>query len=74
MVETMQDAPSVGLAAPQVIPGDKTAGVPLAARIGGGVYTAYTPDGAKDLRYVGNTPSETFDGPPLAVLNLVGVS
>jgi len=38
----------------------------------GGFYT--TPDGAKDLRYVGNTPSETFDGPPLAVLNLVGVS
>ena len=38
----------------------------------GGFYT--TPQGAKDLRFVGNVPSEKFDGPPLAVLTLVGVS
>jgi hypothetical protein len=38
----------------------------------GGFYT--TPQGAKDLRFVGNTPSEKFDGPPQAVLNIVGVS
>jgi hypothetical protein len=38
----------------------------------GGFYT--TPEGAKDLRFVGNTPSQNFDGPPLAVLKIVGVS
>jgi hypothetical protein len=38
----------------------------------GGFYT--TPEGAKDLRFVGNTPSPTFDGPPIAVLQIVGVA
>ncbi|MBV8503521.1 MAG: gluconate 2-dehydrogenase subunit 3 family protein [Paucibacter sp.] len=38
----------------------------------GGFYT--TPEGMKDLGYVGNTPSQTFDGPPAAVLKIVGVS
>ena len=38
----------------------------------GGFYT--TPEGMKDVGFVGNTPSVTFDGPPLAVLKLVGVS
>ncbi len=38
----------------------------------GGFYT--TPEGMKDLGFVGNTPSQTFDGPPLAVLKIVGVS
>ena len=38
----------------------------------GGFYT--TPQGTQDLRFVGNVPSEKFDGPPLAVLTIVGVS
>lgn len=38
----------------------------------GGFYT--TPEGMKDLGFVGNVPSQTFDGPPLAVLKLVGVT
>ncbi|HEV8689594.1 MAG TPA: gluconate 2-dehydrogenase subunit 3 family protein [Ideonella sp.] len=38
----------------------------------GGFYT--TPQGTKDLGFVGNTPSEHFDGPPQAVINIVGVS
>ena len=38
----------------------------------GGFYT--TPAGAKDLRFVGNTPSAKFDGPPPEVLKPVGVS
>jgi len=37
----------------------------------GGFYT--TPEGARDLRFVGNKPSETFDGPPAEVLKIVGV-
>jgi len=38
----------------------------------GGFYT--TPQGAKDLRFVGNQPSSSFDGPPPEALNIVGVS
>jgi hypothetical protein len=38
----------------------------------GGFYT--TPEGSKDLGFVGNVPSVTFDGPPLKVLQIVGVS
>jgi len=38
----------------------------------GGFYT--TPEGMKDVGYVGNVPSQTFDGPPAAVIKLVGVS
>jgi len=38
----------------------------------GGFYT--TPEGSKDLGFVGNTPSVTFDGPPQKVLQIVGVS
>ena len=38
----------------------------------GGFYT--TPEGMKDVGFVGNTPSQTFDGPPAAVLKIVGVS
>lgn len=37
----------------------------------GGFYT--TPQGTKDLGFVGNRPSATFDGPPEAVLKIVGV-
>lgn len=37
----------------------------------GGFYT--TPQGAKDLRFVGNVASATFDGPPPEVLKIVGV-
>jgi len=37
----------------------------------GGFYT--TPQGAKDLRFVGNVASATFDGPPAEVLKIVGV-
>ena len=37
----------------------------------GGFYTS--PQGAKDLRYVGNVASATFDGPPPEVLRIVGV-
>lgn len=38
----------------------------------GGFYT--TPEGSKDLGFVGNVPSQTFDGPPLKVLQIVGVA
>jgi hypothetical protein len=38
----------------------------------GGFYT--TPDGRKDLQYVGNTPLKSFDGPPLEVLKKVGLA
>lgn len=38
----------------------------------GGFYT--TPEGSKDLGFAGNTPSVTFDGPPLKVLQIVGVT
>ena len=38
----------------------------------GGFYT--TPEGSKDLGFVGNTPSVAFDGPPMKVLQIVGVS
>jgi len=38
----------------------------------GGFYT--TPEGTKDLRFAGNVASENFDGPPAAVLKIVGVS
>ena len=37
-----------------------------------GFYT--TPEGMKDVGFVGNTPSVTFDGPPLKVLQIVGVA
>jgi len=37
----------------------------------GGFYT--TPQGTKDLRFVGNTPSASFDGPPAEVIRIVGV-
>jgi hypothetical protein len=38
----------------------------------GGFYT--TPEGTKDLNFVGNTPLTTFDGPPLDVLRRVGLA
>jgi len=38
----------------------------------GGFYT--TPRGRTDLRYVGNTPLPRFDGPPLEVLQKVGLA
>lgn len=38
----------------------------------GGFYT--TPEGAKDLGFVGNSPSVSFDGPPMKVLQIVGVA
>lgn len=38
----------------------------------GGFYT--TPQGAKDLRFVGNVASASFDGPPPEVLKIVGVA
>jgi len=38
----------------------------------GGFYT--TPEGSRDIGYVGNVPSVTFDGPPPQVLKIVGVS
>jgi hypothetical protein len=38
----------------------------------GGFYT--TPEGTKDLKYVGNVPMATFDGPPLEVLKKVGLA
>ncbi len=38
----------------------------------GGFYT--TPQGRKDLQYVGNTPLTSFDGPPLEVLKKVGLA
>jgi len=37
----------------------------------GGFYT--TPQGTQDLGFVGNRPSAEFEGPPLAVLKIVGV-
>ena len=37
----------------------------------GGFYT--TPQGRKDLRYVGNVPLATFDGPPPEVLKQAGL-
>jgi hypothetical protein len=37
----------------------------------GGFYS--TPAGRKDLKYVGNLPLAQFDGPPLEVLQKVGV-
>ncbi|HEX6832681.1 MAG TPA: gluconate 2-dehydrogenase subunit 3 family protein, partial [Rudaea sp.] len=38
----------------------------------GGFYT--TPQGRKDLQYVGNMPLPRFDGPPLEVLKKVGLA
>jgi len=38
----------------------------------GGFYT--TPQGRKDLQYVGNVPLPSFDGPPAEVLKKVGLS
>ena len=38
----------------------------------GGYYT--TPQGMKDIGYVGNIPLATFDGPPPAVLEKLGVT
>jgi hypothetical protein len=38
----------------------------------GGFYT--TPQGRKDVRYVGNVPLPRFDGPPLEVLKKVGLA
>lgn len=38
----------------------------------GGFYT--TPQGTKDLGFVGNTPSAEFAGPPAEVLKIVGVA
>jgi hypothetical protein len=38
----------------------------------GGFYT--TPEGMKDLKYVGNTPIATFDGPPIEALKKVGLA
>lgn len=38
----------------------------------GGFYT--TPEGSRDVGYVGNVPSQTFDGPSLKVLQIAGVS
>ncbi|HEY6642695.1 gluconate 2-dehydrogenase subunit 3 family protein [Povalibacter sp.] len=37
----------------------------------GGFYT--TPEGRKDLQYVGNVPLARFDGPPAAVLKKAGL-
>lgn len=38
----------------------------------GGFYT--TPPGMKDLGYIGNVPTVTFDGPPPAVLKHLGLA
>ena len=38
----------------------------------GGFYT--TPQGWKDIGYVGNIPLDTFNGPPLEVLRKVGLA
>lgn len=38
----------------------------------GGFYT--TPQGMKDIGYTGNTPLATFDGPPAAVLQKLGLA
>jgi hypothetical protein len=37
-----------------------------------GFYT--TPEGMKDLKYVGNVPLASFEGPPLEVLKMVGLA
>jgi len=37
----------------------------------GGYYT--TPEGMKDIGYIGNRPMATFDGPPLQVIQRVGL-
>jgi hypothetical protein len=38
----------------------------------GGFYS--TPQGREDLQYMGNTPLERFDGPPIEVLKKVGLA
>lgn len=38
----------------------------------GGFYT--TPQGRKDLQYVGNTPLKSFDGPPVEALRKAGLA
>lgn len=38
----------------------------------GGFYT--TPEGTRDIGYIGNTPLATFDGPPEAVLKQLGLA
>jgi hypothetical protein len=38
----------------------------------GGFYT--TPEGRKDLQYVGNMPLERFDGPPIEALKKAGLA
>jgi hypothetical protein len=38
----------------------------------GGFYT--TPEGRKDLQYIGNTPLARFDGPPLEALRKAGLA
>jgi len=38
----------------------------------GGFYT--TPEGMKDLRYVGNVPLATFDGPPQELIEKLGLA
>ncbi len=38
----------------------------------GGFYT--TPEGTKDIKYVGNVALATFDGPPIEVLKKVGLA
>src|SRR5262249_11696185 len=38
----------------------------------GGFYTS--PEGFKDLKYIGNMPLATFDGPPIEVLKQVGLA
>ena len=38
----------------------------------GGYYT--TPEGMKDIGYVGNVPLATFDGPPPEVLRKLGLA
>ena len=38
----------------------------------GGFYT--TPEGRKDLQFIGNVPLASFDGPPLEVLKKVGLA
>jgi hypothetical protein len=38
----------------------------------GGFYS--TPQGREDVQYMGNTPLERFDGPPIEVLKKVGLA
>jgi hypothetical protein len=38
----------------------------------GGFYT--TPEGRRDIGYVGNVPQATFEGPPLELLRMVGLA